>query len=121
MAMPQWHVGFDMKLSQPNKLSRPKFNFKVGVYSYIFSGGLLFRPHLWGEKLYTQMCFFVQTILADRYIHRREVRVASLKNSSSVKFEIKKIFSNFVFFEELSWFKVSCEHGYLSHFCSLIP
>ena len=44
-----------------------------------FSKGFLFRPHLWGggggggEELYTQMGFFVQTILADRYIHRREV------------------------------------------------
>ena len=34
---------------------------------------LLFRPHLWGEELYTQMVFFVQSILADRYIHRREI------------------------------------------------
>ena len=33
----------------------------------------LFRPHLWGEELYTQMGFFVQTILADRHIHRREM------------------------------------------------
>ena len=37
MAMPQLPVGVDMKLSQPNKLSRPKFNFKMGVY---FRGGL---------------------------------------------------------------------------------
>ena len=34
----------------------------------------------------------------------------SLKSSSSVEFEIKKIFLNFVFFEELSRFNVSCEH-----------
>ena len=32
------------------------------------------------------------------------------KSSSSVQFEIKKIFLNFVCFEELSRFKVSCEH-----------
>ena len=36
--------------------------------------------------------------------------MVSLKSSSSVEFEIKKIFLNFVFFEELSRFKVSCEH-----------
>ena len=37
--------------------------------------------------------------------------MVSLKSSSSVEFEIKKIFLNFVFFfEELSMFKVSCEH-----------
>ena len=37
MAMPQRPVGLDMKLSQPYKLSRPKFDFKMGVY---FRGGL---------------------------------------------------------------------------------
>ena len=37
--------------------------------------------------------------------------MVSLKSSSSVEFEIKKIFLNFVFFEELSRFKVLCEHG----------
>ena len=36
--------------------------------------------------------------------------MVSLKSSSSVEIEIKKIFLNFVFFEELSSFKVSCEH-----------
>ena len=71
---------------------------------------LLFRPHLWGEELSTQMGFFVQTILADRYIHRRKMRVVSLKSSSSVELEIKKIFLNLVFSEELSRFKVLCEH-----------
>ena len=34
---------------------------------------LLFRPTLVGEELYTQMGFFVQSILADRYNHRREL------------------------------------------------
>ena len=58
----------------------------------------LFRPHLWGGgELYTQMGFFVQTILADRYIHRSEMLVVSLKRSSSVELEIKKIFLNFFF------------------------
>ena len=33
----------------------------------------LFRPHLRGEELYTPIGFYVQTILADRYIHRREM------------------------------------------------
>ena len=44
----------------------------------------LFRPLLRGEELYTQMGFFVQTILADRYIHRRESRLVSLESLSSV-------------------------------------
>ena len=38
-----------------------------------------------GEELYTQMGFFVQSILADRYIHRRELRLASLESLSSVE------------------------------------
>ena len=45
-----------------------------------------------GEKLYTQMGFFVQTILADRYINPTKLRLVSLKISSSVEYEIKKIF-----------------------------
>ena len=36
--------------------------------------------------------------------------MVSLKSSSSVEFELKKIFLKFVFFEELLRFKVSCEH-----------
>ena len=56
------------------------------------------------------MGFFVQSILADRYIHRREMLLVSLKISFSVEFEIKKIFLNFVILEELSRFKVLSEH-----------
>ena len=40
---------------------------------------ILFRPHLWGKELYTQMGFIVQTIVGDRYIHRRGMSVVSLK------------------------------------------
>ena len=60
-----------------------------------------------GEKLYTQMGFFVLTILADRYIHRRELRLVSLESLTSVEYRIKKIFLIFVFFyRELSRFKL---------------
>ena len=47
-----------------------------------------------GEELYTQMgfFFFVPWIFADRYIHRRELRLVSLESSSSVEYGIKKIF-----------------------------
>ena len=54
--------------------------------------------------------FFVQSILADRYIHRGETLVVSLKSLSSVDLQIEKIFLNNVVFEELSRFKVLCEH-----------
>ena len=70
---------------------------------------IIVRPHLWGEELYTQMGFFVQSILVHRYIHRKEMWVVSLKSSSSVELETKKIFFNFVFFEELSRIEVLCE------------
>ena len=55
--------------------------------------------------------FFVRTILADRFIHRTEMRVVSLKSLSSVEFKTKKIFLNFVFFEDLSRIEVLCEHN----------
>ena len=59
--------------------------------------------------------FFVQSILADRYINRREIRVVSLKIWSSVQFKIKKIFLIFVFFEELSRIEVLCEYAIFVH------
>ena len=59
-----------------------------------------------GEELYTQMGFFVPWIFAARYIHRRELRLVSLESLSSVEYEIKKIFLIFVFYRELSRFKL---------------
>ena len=65
----------------------------------------------YGARNYILKCvFFVQTTLANRYIHRRELWVVSLKSSSSVDFGINKIFSKFSFFEELARFKVLREH-----------
>ena len=58
-----------------------------------------------GEELYTQMGFFVQTILADRYIHRTELRLVSFESLASVKYGIKNIFLILVFYRELSRFK----------------
>ena len=51
-------------------------------------------PTCGGRTIYSKrfFLFFVQTILVDRYIHRRGMRIVSLKSSSSVKFEVKKIF-----------------------------
>ena len=60
--------------------------------------------------IYSNGFFFVQSILADRYIHRREIWVVSLKSSFSLEFEIKKIFLNFVFFEGLLRIEVLSEH-----------
>ena len=42
--------------------------------------------------------FFVQTNFADRYIHRRELRLVSLESSSSVEYGIGKFFFLFSFF-----------------------
>ena len=58
----------------------------------------------------TQMGFFVRTSLAARYIHRREMWVVSLKNSSSVEFGTNFCL-NFVFFEEISRIDFLCEQG----------
>ena len=69
-----------------------------------------------GRNYILKWVFFVQSILADRYIHRREMWVVSLKSASSVQFKIKKIFLIFVFFEDLSRFKV-CEHAIFAWFC----
>ena len=41
-----------------------------------------------GGTTYSNVFFFVQTIFADRYIHRRELRLVSLESSSSVEYEI---------------------------------
>ena len=50
-----------------------------------------------GGRIYIlKWVFFVQSILADRYIHRREIRVVSFINSTSVEFEIK-FFSEFLY------------------------
>ena len=50
-------------------------------------------PLVGGGELYTQIGFaFVKTILADRYIHRREMWMVSLTDSSSVEFKINEIF-----------------------------
>ena len=49
------------------------------------------------EELYTQMGFFVQTILTDRNIHRRGLRLVSLESTSSVEYGIRKILWNIVF------------------------
>ena len=50
-----------------------------------------------GEELHTQVAFFVQTILADWYIHRTELRLVSLESLSSAEYGIKKDFLIFVF------------------------
>ena len=81
----------------------------------------LFQPHFWGEELYTQMGFFLQTILEDRYI-RREMCVESFESSSSVEFENKKFcFLKFIFSSSCRGLKFHVNTGYLFHFCSLLP
>ena len=41
-----------------------------------------------GGTIYSNGFFFVQTILADRYIHRRELRPLLLESLSSVEYGI---------------------------------
>ena len=70
-------------------------NLDPNKIGYISSGGRGLNSRLFvpiplvgGGTIYSNGFFFVQTILADRYIYRREMLVVSLKNSSSVEFEI---------------------------------
>ena len=54
--------------------------------------------------------FSFQSILADRYIHRRELRLVSIVSLSSAEYVIKKIFLIFVFYREISRFKLDFIH-----------
>ena len=47
--------------------------------------GFLFRPLLRRELYILKWVFFVQTIMADRYIHRTELRLVSLESLSKVE------------------------------------
>ena len=42
--------------------------------------------------IYSNGFFFVQSILADRYIHRKELRLVSIESLYSVEYGIKKTF-----------------------------
>ena len=60
--MPQRPVGLDMKLSQPNKLSEPKFNFKIWVY---FRGGFFpwgFISHLKLSGVFSVGIYFLSKV-----------------------------------------------------------
>ena len=61
----------------------------------VLSDSIFVPPPL--AELYTQMGSFIQTILADRCIHCREMSVISLKSLSHVEFETKMIILIFVF------------------------
>ena len=75
--------------------------------AHVFYTMIVPTPTLVGRRNYIlNWVFFVQSILADRYIHRRELWVVSLNSPSSVEYGIKKIFSIFVFYRVLSRFKV---------------
>ena len=58
---------------------------------YWIETALIVPTPLEGKELYTQLGFF-QTILTDRYINRREIRVVPLKSPTSVEYEITQIF-----------------------------
>ena len=69
--------------------------------------------------------FFADRIFADRYIHRRELRLVSSESSSSVEYGIKKIFLIFAFYRELSRFKLLRKlvnsHCFYSYFPEFLP
>ena len=83
-----------------------------GIYYWIIANWTIIKhfncsdPLEGGGTIYSTGFFFVPWIFAARYIHRRELRMVSLESSSSVEYGIKKIFSIFDFYRELSRFKV---------------
>ena len=81
--------------------------FKI-VQVYV-NHSLLFvpTPLEGGGTIYSNGFFFVQSILADRYIHRREFRLVSLESLSSVEYGIKNYIFIFDFDREISRFKLS--------------
>ena len=93
----------------------------VFPYEIFLEKYLLFRPHLWGEELYTQMGFFC-SVNFGRSIYSSYRNVSGIiKRLLQLEFKIKKIFLwNFVFFEELSSFKFLCEHAIFAWFFSLL-
>ena len=83
------------------------FSVWADLTSFIYSTLIVPTPLEGGGTIYSNGFFFVQSILADRYIHRRELRLVSLESLSSVEYGIKKIFLIFVFDREISRFKLS--------------
>ena len=59
-----------------------------------------------GEEICTQTAFFVPSILANRYIRRRELSLVSLESPSRIDNWNKKIFLIIVFYMKLSKFQV---------------
>ena len=99
----------DMLMKTINFCSRMKSNnFLFYCTIDLFDQNrLLFRPLLrGGGTIYSTGFFFVQSILADRYIHRRELRLVSLESLSSVEYGNKKIFLILVFDREISRFNL---------------
>ena len=101
-------IEFFYSYLRPKSAKRPNCSCE-SWYGYWWNWKFIVpTPHV-GSNYILKWFLFVQTILADRYIHRREKWVVSLKSSSSVQFEVKKLIS--FFFEDFSRFKFSCEHG----------
>ena len=70
----QFELEGKQKQAQQKQNSRYQYKKDKNSKGHFYFLSLLFRPHLWGEELHTQMgFFFVQTILADRYINPREM------------------------------------------------
>ena len=84
-------------------------SFNKTVVKFTVSVIFLFQPHLWVilEGTYILKWAFLLIQFCGGYIHRREMRVVSIKNLSSVEFKIN--FFRISFFKDLSRFKILCE------------
>ena len=67
-------------------------HFMNHFLNFVFTGLIIVPTPLEGEGTIHSNGFFVQSILADRYIHRRELRLVSLESLSSVEYGIETFF-----------------------------
>ena len=86
------HPIFYIKFATKLDLSEKRFNCSDPTFS-----GL--------RNYILNLVFFVQTIFADRYNHRRELWAVSFESPSSVEYGIKNIFFILCFYREFSRFK----------------
>ena len=74
------------------KSNNPMLNFPASDFNMRSFLRFLFQPLLRGGTIYSNGFFSVQSILADRHTHRRELRLISLECLSSVEYGIKRFF-----------------------------
>ena len=91
-----------------NHFKKFETNFEISGHAIngLYEKFIVPTPLRGGRNYILKWVFFVQSIFAGRYIHRRELRLVSSESSSSIEYGIKKILLIFAFHKQLSRFKV---------------